>query len=197
MGKQGMTRVLCAYEGNLPGSAAEKLTMRQDLESMLNQLEEEGLQKASGEMPRRHELLEESTKAMKEWQRQWRDLEDAVPDDALDDALQEAEREKGKWAPEGQDGPQPTAPAPVCDFSTVPTARRLRGKQPPNAATDNNPERSEPESPSSGPILPSTWPSCRANVGNSSEVSAKLWNSMRDTAETCSKVDASLRTSQH
>ena len=41
MGKQDMTRVLCAYETNLPGSAAEKLAQRADLESMLNQLEEE------------------------------------------------------------------------------------------------------------------------------------------------------------
>ena len=43
MGKQDMTRVLCAYRTNLPGSAAEKLAQRADLESMLNQLEEEPL----------------------------------------------------------------------------------------------------------------------------------------------------------
>ena len=49
-----MTHVLCAYETNLPGFAEEKLTQRADLESMLNQLEEEGLQKATTEMPQRH-----------------------------------------------------------------------------------------------------------------------------------------------
>ena len=49
-----MTRVLCACETNLPGSAAEKPTQRADLESMLNQLEEEGLQKATTEMPQHH-----------------------------------------------------------------------------------------------------------------------------------------------
>ena len=43
MGKQDMTRVLCACRTNLPGSAAEKLAQRADLESMLNQLEEEPL----------------------------------------------------------------------------------------------------------------------------------------------------------
>ena len=41
MGKAKMIRVLCAYEQNLPGSASEKLTQRADLESMLNQIEEE------------------------------------------------------------------------------------------------------------------------------------------------------------
>ena len=35
--------MLCAYRTNLPGSAAEKLAQRADLESMLNQLEEEPL----------------------------------------------------------------------------------------------------------------------------------------------------------
>ena len=43
MDKAQMTRVLCAYETNMPGSAAEKLQQRDDLESMLNQLEEESL----------------------------------------------------------------------------------------------------------------------------------------------------------
>ena len=52
-----MTRVLCACETNLPGSAAEKPTQRADLESMLNQLEEEGLQKATTEMPQCHILI--------------------------------------------------------------------------------------------------------------------------------------------
>ena len=47
-GKDGMIRVLCAYETNMPGSAAEKLTQRADLECMLNQLEEEGMQAVCG-----------------------------------------------------------------------------------------------------------------------------------------------------
>ena len=41
MSKAQMSRVLCAYEGKQPGSAAEKLAQRNDLEAMINQLEEE------------------------------------------------------------------------------------------------------------------------------------------------------------
>ena len=41
MGKAQMSRTLCAYEGNQPGSAAEKLAQRNDLEAMIHQLEEE------------------------------------------------------------------------------------------------------------------------------------------------------------
>ena len=41
MGKAQMSRILCAYEGNQPGSAAEKLAQRNDLEAMIHQLEEE------------------------------------------------------------------------------------------------------------------------------------------------------------
>ena len=52
-----MTRVLCACETNLPGSAAGKPTQRAGLESMLNQLEEEGLQKATTEMPQCHIVI--------------------------------------------------------------------------------------------------------------------------------------------
>ena len=40
MGKAQMSRILCAYEGNQPGSAAEKLAQRTDLEAMIHQLEE-------------------------------------------------------------------------------------------------------------------------------------------------------------
>ena len=64
MGKSNFTRVLCAYETNLPGSAAEKLAQRADLESMLNQLEEESLQKAVREMPHRQAALAESVRAL-------------------------------------------------------------------------------------------------------------------------------------
>ena len=39
MSKVQMTRLLCAYEHKMQGSAAEKLQQRGDLEAMLNQLE--------------------------------------------------------------------------------------------------------------------------------------------------------------
>ena len=51
MGKAKMARVLCAYETNLPGSAAERLRMRTDLEAMINQLEVESHAAARGELP--------------------------------------------------------------------------------------------------------------------------------------------------
>ena len=40
MSKTQMSRILCAYEHALPGSAAEKLSQRNVLEVMLNQLED-------------------------------------------------------------------------------------------------------------------------------------------------------------
>ena len=46
-----MGRVLLAYEHALPGSAAEKLRVRNDLEATLNQLESESLDKATEELP--------------------------------------------------------------------------------------------------------------------------------------------------
>ena len=39
--KTKMTRVLVAFENKQPGSAAEKLDQRGDLEAMINQLEDE------------------------------------------------------------------------------------------------------------------------------------------------------------
>ena len=51
MGKAQMGRVLLAYEHALPGSAAEKLRVRNDLEATLNQLESESLDKATEELP--------------------------------------------------------------------------------------------------------------------------------------------------
>ena len=50
MGKAKMARVLCAYETNLPGSAAERLRMRTDLEAMINQLEVESHVAARAEL---------------------------------------------------------------------------------------------------------------------------------------------------
>ena len=41
LGKGQMARVLNAYEHALPGSAAERLQQREDLEAMLHQLEQE------------------------------------------------------------------------------------------------------------------------------------------------------------
>jgi endonuclease/exonuclease/phosphatase family metal-dependent hydrolase len=52
MGKAQMGRVLLAYENALPGSAAEKLRVRSDLEATLNQLECESLDKAIEELPK-------------------------------------------------------------------------------------------------------------------------------------------------
>ena len=51
MSKSQMGRVLLAYENALPGSAAEKLRVRSDLEATLNQLECESLDKAIEELP--------------------------------------------------------------------------------------------------------------------------------------------------
>ena len=113
MGKSGMTRVLCAYETNLPGSAAEKLSQRADLESMLNQLEEEGLNKATAAMPKRHQVLEESTRAMAEWQRQFGNLEASAPDEVAQGALQEALQEQGKWPPANGLASQAQVPHPT------------------------------------------------------------------------------------
>lgn len=46
-----MIRVLCAYETKMPGSAAEKLGQREDLEAMLHQLEVESEAAAHRELP--------------------------------------------------------------------------------------------------------------------------------------------------
>ena len=58
MSKAQMTRVLCAYEGKLPGSAAEKLAQRGDLEAMLNQLEAESESRAAEKLPEARQHLE-------------------------------------------------------------------------------------------------------------------------------------------
>ena len=60
MGKSGMARVLCAHESKMPGSAAEKLAQRDDLEAMLQQLEVESEAKAAGELPAVREQLREA-----------------------------------------------------------------------------------------------------------------------------------------
>jgi hypothetical protein len=49
--KAQMIRILCAYETKMPGSAAEKLAQRDDLEAMLQQLETESEAKARSELP--------------------------------------------------------------------------------------------------------------------------------------------------
>ena len=64
MSKADMSRSLCAYETKMPGSAAEKLQQRNDLESMLNQLEEESWTRVSKEMPLRHHRLSGSMAAL-------------------------------------------------------------------------------------------------------------------------------------
>ena len=66
MGKAQMSRILCAYEGNQPGSAAEKLTQRTDLECMINQLEQESKCRAKERLPEaRHRLRDAMADAMK------------------------------------------------------------------------------------------------------------------------------------
>ena len=97
MDKTAMTRVLCAYETNMPGSAAEKLQQRGDLESMLNQLEEESLEKAEEAMPQRHEALGQSLHAMQEWQRQRESLGESPTDKAVKEAVDEALKEHARW----------------------------------------------------------------------------------------------------
>ena len=87
MGKAGMARVLCAYETNLPGSAAEKLAQRADLESMLNQLEEESAQKAVAQMPHCRAALQNSMQAMREWSQQWHAGKEHLPDSVVQGAL--------------------------------------------------------------------------------------------------------------
>ena len=60
MSKTQMSRVLCAYENALPGSAAEKLRQRSDLEGMLNQLEEGSEAKAHEALPAAKEELRQA-----------------------------------------------------------------------------------------------------------------------------------------
>ncbi len=67
MGKKEMCNVVCAYEGHLPGSAAEKLRQRNDLEAMLNTLEEESCRKARDLMPRHQQALREKLEEAKAW----------------------------------------------------------------------------------------------------------------------------------
>ncbi len=60
MSKAQMTRVLCAYEHKCPGSAAEKLAQRGDLEAMINQLEEESHAKAGELLPVARQRLQDA-----------------------------------------------------------------------------------------------------------------------------------------
>ena len=99
MGKQGISRLLCAYETNLPGSAAEKLAQRADLESMLNQLEEESVEQATTNMPSAHENLAQSLQAMQQWHAQWQSLDSSSHDTVTEEALQAAEKELSRWQP--------------------------------------------------------------------------------------------------
>ena len=69
MGKSQMARVLCAYEGKLPGSAAEKLSQRSDLDAMLTQLEEESAWKAREILPSARSRLGAALSAVRSDQR--------------------------------------------------------------------------------------------------------------------------------
>ena len=91
MGKAGMTRVLCAYEGNLPGSAAEKLQQRGDLEAMFNQLEEESLQKATAAMPAHHTTLVREVQEMDTWLERWTEQENVAKDAHAEQLLEDAD----------------------------------------------------------------------------------------------------------
>ena len=66
MGKAQMGRVLLAYEHALPGSAAEKLRVRNDLEATLNQLESESLDKATEELPQLTAQVAQELRAFEE-----------------------------------------------------------------------------------------------------------------------------------
>ena len=115
MGKTQMCNVLCAYEGDLPGSAAEKLRQRADLEGMLNMLEEESRRKAEGAMPALHEALAGSLAEGKAWLRDWGRVGGAA-DDGTKAAVEAAERELGLWtapaAAAAAEAPGPAAPEP-------------------------------------------------------------------------------------
>ena len=87
MGKSHMSKVLCAYETNLPGSAAEKLAQRADLEAMLNQLEMESVEKAADAMPARHEALTESLQKMQAWRSEWQQQEGTQADVEVEGAF--------------------------------------------------------------------------------------------------------------
>ena len=55
--------------GGVPSPATTTASLGgRDLEAMLNQLEEESLQKAAREMPERHAALAESVRALRAWQ---------------------------------------------------------------------------------------------------------------------------------
>ena len=93
-----MARVLCAYETNIPGAAAEKLRQREGLESMLNQLEDESLNKAADEMPPCHDHLANSMQSLRAW-RNLHHVDDADSND-ITEALQDATRKIPSLDPE-------------------------------------------------------------------------------------------------
>ena len=81
MGKAQMTRVLTAYEQALPGSAAEKLAQRSDLEAMLNQVETESLVAAHAAM---HSKINAVREALAEWEANTgSDGDDSAPKEVL------------------------------------------------------------------------------------------------------------------
>ena len=126
MGKAQMANVLCAYETDMPGSAAEKLRQRADLEAMLHQLEEESLQRASRDLPETHEALTTAVARAQVWLGEWARLEEAAADEVAAKALAEAEREQGRWKSAGGERTEGGAPA-----SKRITRKRMRGKQGP------------------------------------------------------------------
>ena len=65
--KAQMIRILCAYETKMPGSAAEKLGQRDDLEAMLQQLEVESEANARSELPDVRRELQAALAAAQTW----------------------------------------------------------------------------------------------------------------------------------
>jgi hypothetical protein len=108
--KAHMIRILCAYETKMPGSAAEKLAQRDDLEAMLQQLETESEANAHDELPDVRSELQTALGAAQA-------LPDAAADDdvaegGLAEAIAMAYAELGDAAGEGlRDGEACDAPA--------------------------------------------------------------------------------------
>ena len=99
MSKAQMTRVLCAYEGKLPGSAAEKLAQRGDLEAMLNQLEAESESRAAEKLPEARQHLETAVAVAKLTLESTHDKAEAPLLSVMQEALDLAEAELAQSSP--------------------------------------------------------------------------------------------------
>ena len=112
MSKVQMTRLLCAYEHKMPGSAAEKLQQRGDLEAMLNQLETESFQRDNEELPAaRRDLQSALAAATADWTARRDEGIVSAQESAFDEAraIAEAALNSERAAQSGGSGDQPGA----------------------------------------------------------------------------------------